>query len=211
MSTALDARTDPATKKRVALIGGSFHPPTLDHGNVGQELLRLGLVDEVWYVPSANHPFAATQDKKKNMLPIEDRGEMLWSMISKFPEKDQMSVTFIEQTADLSGYTWETVAALKAQYGHDFYWVMGTDCVDDLSKWSKVPWLLENVTFIVYPRGGYPDGIGGYWTPLRAEHVVIAREDVKETSGSSSEARENPDGGLLDVDVATFWKGKHSV
>ena len=43
---------------RVAVYGGSFDPPHVAHGMVASWLLWTGVVDEVWLVPSFEHPFA---------------------------------------------------------------------------------------------------------------------------------------------------------
>ena len=196
---------------KVALMGGSFNPPTKDHLRAAQEILRLGLVDMVCFVPAANHPFADEQEHKRDMLSIYDRGEMLWRMISKTEDRHNITVSFLEETRSLSGYTWETIANFKeSSPDNEYFWVMGTDCVNDLGKWSRVEYILENVTIIAYPRGGYEPGDGGYWDILRTDHIVLTEDQVAVGEGSSTEARENPDGGLLDSDVAELWKQKTS-
>lgn len=190
---------------KIALFGGSFNPPTHSHTTVASEVLRLRLVDEVWFVPSANHPFKDTQARKATLQPFADRCLMLELASSFCP---RMKVEGVEDREGLSGYTADTVRALQAAHpDHHFHWVLGTDCVGEFGKWSHVDWLLDNVTFIVFPRVGYPpDTTSPYWGRLQADHVVLEEHMVKLVAGSSTAARANPDGGLLHPGVAAYWK-----
>ena len=42
---------------RIALFGGSFDPPHLGHVFAAIHARVVGLVDEVWILPVANHPY----------------------------------------------------------------------------------------------------------------------------------------------------------
>ncbi|KAF4750747.1 hypothetical protein FOZ63_011241 [Perkinsus olseni] len=51
----------PSKRKTVAVIGGSFDPPTLAHLMVASQVVQLGCADEAWMVPCGNRPDKDTQ------------------------------------------------------------------------------------------------------------------------------------------------------
>ena len=58
----------------VALLGGSFNPPHVGHLMASLYLRSVVGCDEVWLVPSFNHPFG------KPLEPFEDRVNMCRAM-----------------------------------------------------------------------------------------------------------------------------------
>lgn len=193
---------------QVALMGGSYNPPTRQHTTVASELIRLGLVDEVWFVPSANHPFKGVLAHKANMTPFEHRSNMLNIAISSLECRDKLRVCSVEQTEGLSGYTWETVETLRGMFPDiEFSWVTGTDCVDDFQKWSRMDYIFEAVRFIIYPRPGYGDDrTGTWWARLLGEgHIILSENQVLTLPYSSSAARKDPSNGMLDLLVQQYW------
>ena len=60
--------TDPKT---ICILGGSFDPPTLAHTMVAQNVLKLGLCDEVRLLPCGPRP-----DKPSLKTSVEDRYKM---------------------------------------------------------------------------------------------------------------------------------------
>ena len=184
---------------RVALFGGSFHPPTKGHLQVARGVLKSGFVDEVWFVPTNRHPFADSQEKKSNMISFSLRVEMVEALIKDI---DGLKVSLIEE--HIGGRTWETVEALQGSFDHTFFWVIGSDCVKELPKWCKVPWLLENITFIVYPRRDSPLSTAD--VVLLKDHIIIEAEESPFEDMSSTKAREDPDGGFMTPEVRDLWK-----
>ena len=183
---------------KIALIGGSFNPPTATHGLIGTEILRLGLVDEVWYVPSNTHPFAGEQKHKANRATFRARCDMVMGMLEDL--KDPRLLICLIETETPDGYTKSVLSALQGGYPqHEFRWVTGTDCVKDFPKWKHIEWVLENTNLIVYPRQGYP-----YTGGLDPKHTVLDETQVKVGVGSSSAVRDG-DLSLLTPSVARYW------
>jgi nicotinate-nucleotide adenylyltransferase len=186
---------------KVALIGGSFNPPTRMHGRVATEILRLGLVDEVWFVPSNKHPFAASQPHKANRASFEDRCHMVRLLIEDLRRGD-LRVSEVEKSIEGECYTKTVVERMQSRYPDiTFMWVAGSDCVKDFPKWVHIDWVLENVTIIVYPRKGHPY-VGGLDT---SKHIVVQESDVYVEEGSSTRVRDG-DLSLLTPHVASYWE-----
>ena len=53
---ALSSRATPSQKVRVAVFGGAFDPPTVDHVRCCAQILRSRRVDEVWLTPCGPRP-----------------------------------------------------------------------------------------------------------------------------------------------------------
>lgn len=193
---------------RVAAIGGSFNPPTRGHGTIATEILRLGLADEAWFIPSYKHPFANMLDHKAKRATFEERcmlvNKLCEDLVKSDPSlKGKLKTNYVELLIRGECYTKLVIETLRERNkGLEFMWVVGTDCVNDFPKWKHIEWLLDNVTMIVYPREGYP-----YTGGLGKRHIILDPSKVKSTPGSSSQVRKEGSGSdLLTPGVAGFWK-----
>ena len=78
-------------RKRVAILGGSFNPPTIGHMQVdfliqmASEILNRSLVNEVWMVPCG-------QRSDKLIEENDHRMNMLQLSVNEFFEKSEYSV-----------------------------------------------------------------------------------------------------------------------
>ena len=191
---------------KVALIGGSFNPPTKMHGKMGAEILRLKLVDEVWYIPSNRHPFADIQASKSRRAPYDVRCDLVAALIQDMaasnPETNgRLRLCVVERDMEGECYTKNVVERLRALYRDiDFLWVTGTDCVADFPKWKYIDWVLENVPLIVYPRAGYP-----YTGNLGPKHFIIPETAVYTEAVSSTQVRKGSED-LLTPEVCRYWR-----
>lgn len=186
----------------VAIIGGSFNPPTLQHMIVGLEILRVRPdVDEVWYLPSNHHPYAGQQKSKGEHPPFLYRVHLVEQMICDMiqPSGDMRGDPYCVKVCQIEGefntacYTKDVLVKLKERHPkHKFYWVVGGDCLVDLHNWKHYKWLQENVGFLVYPRPGtderkFEQGL------TNANHKDIhVLEGVITSNISSTYVRNNP-------------------
>lgn len=195
---------------KVALIGGTFNPPTKCHIEIGCGILSLSLADEVWYVPNDKHPFRGIQPKKAHVLSFDQRIDLLQASLENMSRDVRERMKICEVDRGTTNITKETISSLRRVYSHEFLWVLGTDCVNEWHKWANIDWLLENVTFIVFPRKDHVPDESKYWGILRERHHVLDGL-IEPTGGSSTEARLNPDGGLLFHNVVTLWKSFNNI
>lgn len=165
----------------------------------------------MWFVPCANHPFQFFQKSKDKMLSFTARCWMLQKTVEAMPEEYQSNIRVceVEEKHKLSGYTVDTIKKLMELHpDRSFFWVVGTDCVNDFPRWKKINWIKEHITLIIYPREGYKLQMESHGImELTAEHIVLTSKDVIISDSSSTAARNDPDSGLLVPEVASFWKG----
>jgi len=132
--------------KKIALFGGSFNPVHNQHINLINEILNQDLVDEVWIIPSKNHPHS------KQLTPAKDRVNMIKLAISN----PKVKICDIELKSDETNYTIRTITKLKAKYPHEFFWTMGSDILQDMNdKWYGIKELMKATKFIIFKRKGY--------------------------------------------------------
>ena len=133
---------------QIALFGGSFNPPHVGHLMVCTWLLATRAADQVWLVPTYEHPF------QKALAPWDDRLAMCAALTGFLGEGARVS----EIEADLGGksYTVRAVAALQAKYPKNtFELVLGSDLLDELPTWHEADRLKTLVSIRVVPRAGY--------------------------------------------------------
>lgn len=143
---------------RVALFGGSFHPPHVGHRMVIDWLLATDRADEVWVIPTASHPFG------KDLAPFRDRVDLCRAA---FP---QARIEEIETTLPAPSYTIATVEALKREHPTTrFLLVVGTDVLAESPKWKDFERLKTLVDLLPVRRAGVPGSERDDGTPLFPE------------------------------------------
>ncbi|MCB1214266.1 MAG: nicotinate (nicotinamide) nucleotide adenylyltransferase [Deltaproteobacteria bacterium] len=121
--------------KNIALFGGSFDPPHLGHMAVVLYLLKN--YDEVWILPNYQHAF------KNQQSPFKDRLKMC-----KISFKDFSKVKILDLEKNLSGYTIDTVRALKEAYPQaKFTWILGSDLLKEVDQWKEAKTLKKLIKF----------------------------------------------------------------
>lgn len=129
---------------RIALFGGSFDPPHRGHLSVAQAVVDHHIVDAVWFVPCANHPFA------KTLSPAHHRLTMLRLL------SDDHYVYQYEIAKPTPSYSLETLLQATREFpSHDFVWLMGSDLLGSFTRWYHYQELLQQFTVLVYPRAGH--------------------------------------------------------
>lgn len=142
-----------ATKRRVALYGGSFNPPHMGHVLIatwavcarGPQGWRF---DEVRLIPALGHPFA------KELAPFETRVAMVEAAIAHLGPRARVEP--IEGRLPRPSYTIDTVKALlAAEPDLELTWLMGADGWHERAKWKAWDelWALLGGRVLVVGRG----------------------------------------------------------
>lgn len=153
---------------KVTLFGGAFDPPHLAHHLIARTLLQQHLANEVWFLPVKYHAF------NKHLTAETHRLAMLQQLIA-----DNMRIELFELQQPTTNYTYQTLKALQAKYPqHTFSFVIGSDNLKQFHTWDNFEQLVEQFTFFVYPRHGYP------LRPLYENMTVL--ENVEEFTISST-------------------------
>ncbi len=138
---------------RIALFGGSFNPPHLGHELAALYVLETAGVDELWLMPTFQHPF------DKALEPFEDRLAMCGLAAAALGPRAR--VTDIERELGDESRTLRTVRALQSRHPeHDFALVIGADLVAEIATWYGAQELRATVPFIVVGRAGLAAGAG---------------------------------------------------
>ncbi|WP_342381665.1 nicotinate (nicotinamide) nucleotide adenylyltransferase [Myxococcus stipitatus] len=134
---------------QVALLGGSFNPPHVGHLMAAAYVHATQGVDEVWLMPSSQHPFG------KQMESFEHRVAMCDAMCRE--TSGWLKTTQVEREPGLSGRTVDTLSLLVQRYP-DVTWslIIGSDILKDLPHWKDFHRIEEMARVIVLYRAGYP-------------------------------------------------------
>lgn len=127
---------------KIAVLGGSFNPPHFGHLLVAEQLLGFMGVENVWLMPCFKHPFG------KHILSAKHRLTM-----TKFLENHQIKVSNFEVKLNKTSYTVETLKFLSAAFPEDeFFWVIGSEQLNELNKWKNWRQLIKKYRLIIFPR-----------------------------------------------------------
>ncbi len=133
----------------------------------------------VLLVPAYRHPFKQNQA----VASYEDRVAMLRLAAS---EHDFLVVDELEKDLELSGLTLDTVRAVKTRYPQtEFYFLVGADNIDQVSKWHQPEEILAEIEVIAGTRPTF--------FPKEICDTIAERIEYIETSPvdvSSSEIRD---------------------
>jgi nicotinate-nucleotide adenylyltransferase len=130
-------------KKKIGILGGAFNPITLGHVSIAELVIENHGLDEVWFLPSANHP------NGKIPIPFSTRFEMISDVVS---DKNKLYVKGYE-TLNETGYTYDLMDIIeKHNPGHDYFFIVGSDRNPTIEKWYKFEQLLERLTIISVDR-----------------------------------------------------------
>lgn len=125
----------------IAVLGGSFDPPHIGHYWIANQVLELRKdIAKVLLVPVNKHQWKEISSSPK------DRLNML-----KLIATQNIEVSNIEIERDGISYTEDTLRELKKEY-EKIYWIVGSDILNEYSKWDKRDEILNLATFLVFPR-----------------------------------------------------------
>jgi nicotinate-nucleotide adenylyltransferase len=136
---------------RIAILGGRFDPPHNWHSYIVQNVLKSNLnINQVWLIPDYQNAF------RKSVASYEDRITML-----SFLETDKIMLSTLSSEDKKVTYTIDIVKKLPS--GNDYFWIIGSDLLEELPTWKDYQLLKKMIKFIVIPRKDYlisdlPDG-----------------------------------------------------
>jgi nicotinate-nucleotide adenylyltransferase len=128
---------------KTVIFGGAFNPVTKAHIATASEIADR-LEAYIWFMPCDSHTF------NKKMESFEHRYNMLSLAL-----QINMSISTFEKENKIGGCTFDLMTALKVEYPEqDFYFLIGMDNANCLSRWKNWTNLVKEVKFIVIPRRG---------------------------------------------------------
>lgn len=137
--------------RRICLFGGSFDPVHEGHLTIASAAREACALDEVIFLPAACSPF---KQGKQHFLTDEERMELLQLATAEQP---WARVSDLDLTLPPPSWSWRLAAHFRELYPRaELYWLLGTDQWEQLHRWARYDYLLEQLCFIVYHRGTEP-------------------------------------------------------
>ncbi|MHA7963871.1 nicotinate-nucleotide adenylyltransferase [Paenibacillus sp. CAU 1782] len=127
-------------------MGGTFDPIHMGHLIAAETAKDCGGLDEVWFIPTSGPPL------KDNgpAVPAEWRLEMVRAATVDNPA---FSSSDIELKRGGVSYSIDTVRELITLYPeHSFFYIIGSDRINDLPQWHAVEELSSLISFIGLER-----------------------------------------------------------
>lgn len=161
-------------KKMVtAIYGGSFNPVHTGHIALARQLLRLGGLDEIWFMVSPQNPLKCSAD----LLDDTKRLEMTRLALA---DEEGLTACDYEFRMPRPSYTWHTLCALSHDYpDREFVLIVGGDNWKVFSRWYHADDILRNYRILIYPRTG--SDIDVSTLPPGVTLVNTGRYDVSST------------------------------
>jgi nicotinate-nucleotide adenylyltransferase len=148
----------PEKGERWGILGGSFDPVHLGHINLATEIKKAKQLDGILFVLSNQHPFK----KNQTVASFVQRKKMLELAVDNIDNIDNIEnienylVSSIEKDKNLSGYTLDTIKALKNMYPDvKFYFIVGADNLLQIDKWHKPDEIFKELKILSGRRPSY--------------------------------------------------------
>ena len=175
----------------VGLFGGSFNPPHVGHAMVLAWLRWTKQVDEVWLMPSFEHPF------DKVLIPFERRMAACEAMAGLF--ESGVKVCDIEAHLPRPSYTLNSLEALEERHPRiRFRLVAGSDILDQVDAWHKWDEIASRFDPILVSRAGYRRVPG---TPVFPE---VSSTEIREALESGEAVEKMVPAAVLEAVKADF-------
>ena len=176
-------RISSLARQRIGILGGTFDPIHNGHLCMGLSVLESESLDQLLVIVSGQPPH------KSCGASAEDRWKMA---VSACAFDDRLIPSRLE--LDRSGiiYTFDTLAAIKAQYPKaDLFYVIGADTLMQLHSWYRSDEVLSLCTFLVCPRsdGSEPSEFSSELKRLKSKGGHFRLVPMKPLSASSTEIR----------------------
>ncbi len=127
---------------KIGIFGGSFNPPHKMHVSIVRQLLKKGYVDKIIVIPNAD------AHAKAHLMPGTERYRMLKEI---FKNDSKVEVSSFEIEGSI--YTINTLDYYKREYPkYDFYFICGTDCLDELDTWHDYKRILKDHKLMIVER-----------------------------------------------------------
>lgn len=170
-------------KKRIGILGGTFNPIHLGHLMIAEMALEAFNLNRVIFVPAKEPPH-----KEADVIEAKYRLEMVHAAVLDNPN---FLVSDVEMKREGKSYTIDTVRYFYNTYGPttEFFFIAGTDTVQNLPTWKYIEELLDMCEFIGAIRPGATEDIGEIieWFGQRGSRIHIL--EVPEIKLSATDLR----------------------
>lgn len=134
---------------KVGLYFGSFNPIHIGHLIIANHIANNTELDQVWFVVSPQNPLKGNNGllnkyHRKYLIDLAIDGEK------------KLKTSTIEFSLPIPSYTIDTLTYLKEKHpDYTFAVIMGSDSMQNISKWKNYEQLIKNYQLLVYERPGF--------------------------------------------------------
>mgnify|MGYP001466638198 CR=1 FL=1 len=135
--------------RRIGVFGGAFDPVHFGHLHAAEECRDSVPLDEVWFVPSAHHPWKAPEQA----APFADRAAMLRLALAG---RLGLRLDEIERELPAPTYTANTLDALASRHPEcEWFFLLGADALAEFHKWYEPHRIAARATLVAMARPGH--------------------------------------------------------
>lgn len=133
----------------IGLYFGSFNPIHTGHLIIASHVLNHCPIDRVWFMVSPQNPLK----ESSQLLNENHRFHLVQFAIENEPRFRAINIEF---SLPRPSYTIDTMAHLVEKYPqHTFSIIMGSDSLQNITRWKNYHQLLRQFAIIVYRRPGF--------------------------------------------------------
>ena len=174
-------------RNKVGIMGGTFDPVHTGHLVLAEDVRDAFGLNEVIFIPSANPPH------KGGSASVSAEHRYLMTVLAT-ADNPHFSVSRRELDRQGPSYSLLTVKELQERYGGstEFFFITGSDAINELDTWYHVDELLARCHFIVSEREGVPldeARLARRFGRLAAEHIHRLATPELEISSTDIRAR----------------------
>ena len=134
---------------QIGLYFGSFNPIHVGHLIIANYIASNSSLEQVWFVVSPHNPL-----KRKDSLLNKYHRKYLIDIAIDGEKK--LKTSTIEFSLPIPSYTIDTLVYLKEKYPkHTFSVIMGSDSLQNITKWKNYETLINNYQILVYERDDF--------------------------------------------------------
>jgi len=139
---------------KIGILGGTFDPIHNGHLALGEAALAGVPLDRVILVP-AGQPWLKLQEAR----PVSSAAHRLAMVRQAIKDKPFFEISTREMEREGPTYTVDTIAEFRqaAAAGTEFYFIVGSDSLDQLPRWHEAERLVRLCRIVAVPRAGCPE------------------------------------------------------
>ena len=135
-----------SARMRIAVFGGSFDPPHIEHIRLAEAAVKELRLDTLFVMPAHTPPHKPWKQLAKD----EHRLEMCRLAFSRV---ENVQISDYEMSQGGTSYTYLTCRHFKEMYPDaEIFWLVGTDMLRDFPTWKNPDEILSYVTLAVCGR-----------------------------------------------------------
>ena len=131
---------------QIGLYFGSFNPIHHGHLIIASYILEHTDLDQIWFVVTPQNPL-------KPAGALLNEYHRLYLVQLAIEGENALKASDIEFKLPKPSYTADTLTYLQEKYpAHNFSIIMGSDSLQNLSKWKNYHYILQNYPLYIYRR-----------------------------------------------------------